>query len=250
MRALSSHSASIASNLIDNPITDPRAPDQEITDTVNSRRTQHGQDALAELGKRARPCKRTAPPADPTPYRIEEIQQHLLHRASTSMQSVPPAPPPALSRSGELSFDLNVPYDASCAESAPALQDVANRPEQPAIAPPPPLSYSHIVGHSRAPSASSLAGSSTHATVMPAPASTGEGPAAPGLPSQAPGSSTAWPIPKTTLYGRQMVLDPETMEMVSRAALYKRKKVRDQVKGDIVSRGALDMRKKRRNRPG
>ncbi|AYL27692.1 hypothetical protein CPA10_23060 (plasmid) [Xanthomonas citri pv. citri] len=45
-----------------------------------------------------------------------------------------------------------------------------------------------------------------------------------GLPSQAPGSSTARPIPRSTLAGRKKVIDPETGEPVSKAALAKRQK--------------------------
>ncbi|QCZ79596.1 hypothetical protein XapA_23555 (plasmid) [Xanthomonas citri pv. punicae] len=60
---------------------------------------------------------------------------------------------------------------------------------------------------------------------MPATAST-ERDRLPGLPSQAPGSSTARPIPRSTLAGRQKVIDPETGETVSKAALAKRQKKR------------------------
>ncbi|QWN03865.1 hypothetical protein DGN16_12585 [Xanthomonas citri pv. fuscans] len=81
---------------------------------------------------------------------------------------------------------------------------------------------------------------------MPAPASTGEGPAVPGLPSQAPGSSTTRPTKK-----RQKVRDPETGELVSRNTLAKRKKVTDPETGEIVSKAALAGRQKRRlNHPG
>ncbi|MEQ7766653.1 hypothetical protein ABQ085_23605, partial [Xanthomonas hortorum pv. hederae] len=226
MRPLSPDSAIIANDLIDSGLADPHSPDQEIADAVNWRRTQPGQDALAQLAEMAPPWRRRVLPADPTPYRIQEIQQHRLNRASTSIQSVPLAPPPAVSLSGELGFDpmdfLDIPDTPSSASSAPALQEVANQSElsvllresvdSPAIAPPPPSSSSQGVGHYPSPSALLLDSSSTHATVMPAPASTGKGPIVPGLPSQAPGSSTARPIPKSTLYGRQKVVDPETGE--------------------------------------
>ncbi|WP_237716528.1 hypothetical protein, partial [Xanthomonas phaseoli] len=297
MRPLSPASAIIANDLIDNGLADPHSPDQQIADTVNWRRTQHGQDALTQLGEMAPPWRRRVLPADPSPYRIQEIRQHRLHRASTSIQSVPLAPPPAVALSGELAFDpmdfLDIPDTPISASSAPALQEVANQSELsvpagesappaplpavalsgelafdpmdfldipdtpisassapafqevanqselsvpagesvdcPAIAPPPPSSYSHGVGHYPAPSpsASLIASSSTHATVMPATASTGKGPTPPGLPSQAPGSSTARPIPRSTLAGRKKVIDPETGETVSRNALAKRKKVID-----------------------
>ncbi len=242
MRPLSPASAIIANDLIDNGLADPHSPDQEIADTVNWRRTQHGQDALTQLGEMAPPWRRRVLPADPSPYRIQEIRQHRLHRASTSIQSVPLAPPPAVALSGELAFDpmdfLDIPDTPISASSAPALQEVANQSELsvpagesvdcPAIAPPPPSSYSHGVGHYPAPSpsASLIASSSTHATVMPATASTGKGPTPPGLPSQAPGSSTARPIPRSTLAGRKKVIDPETGEPVSKAALAKRQKKR------------------------
>ncbi|WP_374153142.1 hypothetical protein ABQY58_017355 [Xanthomonas hortorum pv. hederae] len=86
---------------------------------------------------------------------------------------------------------------------------------------------------------------------MPAPASTGKGPIVPGLPSQAPGSSTARPIPKSTLYGRQKVVDPETGELVSRNTLAGRKKVVDPETGETVSKAALAKRQKTRlKRPG
>ncbi|CAD0336286.1 hypothetical protein ABQZ69_22120 [Xanthomonas sp. WHRI 8391] len=250
MRPLSPYSAIIANDLIDNSLADPHSPDQEIADTVNWRRTQHGQDALAQLAEMAPPWRRRVLPADPTPYRIQEIRQHRLNRASTSIQSAPPAPPPAVSLSGELAFD---PMPSS-ASSAPALQEVANRSELsvpagesvdcPAIALPPTSSYSQGVGHCPAPSASLLASSSTHATVMPTPASTGKGPIVPGLPSQAPGSSTPGPIPKSTLYGRQKVVDPETGETVSKAAQYRHQKVFDPKTGKLVSKAALYGREK------
>ncbi|WP_311541365.1 hypothetical protein, partial [Xanthomonas euvesicatoria] len=349
MRPLSPASAIIANDLIDNGLADPHSPDQQIADTVNWRRTQHGQDALTQLGEMAPPWRRRVLPADPSPYRIQEIRQHRLHHASTSIQSVPLAPPPAVALSGELAFDpmdfldipdtpisasstpalqevanqselsvpagesaplapppavalsgelafdpmdfldipdtpisassapalqevanqselsvpagesaplapppavalsgelafdpmdfLDIPDTPISASSAPALQEVANQSELsvpagesvdcPAITPPPPSSYSHGVGHYPAPSASLIASSSTHATVMPATASTGKGPTTPGLPSQAPGSSTARPIPRSTLAGRQKVIDPETGETVSKAALAKRQKVID-----------------------
>ncbi|QBG85595.1 hypothetical protein EYR27_19585 [Xanthomonas oryzae] len=56
---------------------------------------------------------------------------------------------------------------------------------------------------------------------MPAPASTGEEPAVPALPSQAPGSSTTRPTKKP-----QKVLDPQTGQLVSKAALAGRQKKR------------------------
>ncbi|WP_237708317.1 hypothetical protein, partial [Xanthomonas phaseoli] len=245
MRPLSPHSAIIANNLIDNDLADPDWPDQSIADTVNWRRTQHGQDALAQLAEMAPPAwRRRVLPADPTPYRIQDIRQHRLNRASPSMQSAPPAPPPASALSGELAFDpmdfLDIPDTPISASSAPAFQEVANRSElsvpvgepvySPAIARA-PSSYSHGVGHYSAPSASSLAGLSMHAPVMPAPASTGEGPAVPGLPSQAPGSSTTRPTKK-----RQKVRDPETGELVSRNTLAARKKVTDPETGELVSK--------------
>ncbi len=256
MRPLSPASAIIANDLIDNGLADPHSPDQEIADTVNWRRTQHGQDALTQLGEMAPPWRRRVLPADPTPYRIQEIRQHRLHRASTSMQSAPPAPPPAVALSGELAFDpmdfldipdtpisassapafqevanqselsvpagepappapppavalsgelafdpmdfLDIPDTPISASSAPAFQEVANQSELsvpagesvdcPAIAPPPPSSYSHGVGHYPAPSpsASLIASSSTHATVMPATASTGKGPTPPAFPHRLP----------------------------------------------------------------
>ncbi|SMR01223.1 Xanthomonas outer protein T, type III effector XopT (plasmid) [Xanthomonas fragariae] len=366
MRPLSPDSAIIANDLIDNGLADPDSPDQGIADAVNWRRTQHGQDALAQLAEMAPPWRRRVLPADPTPYRIQEIRQHRLNRASTSMQSAPPAPPPALSLSGELAFDpmdfLDIPDTAISASSPPAFQEVANQSElsvpvgesappapPPALslsgelafdpmdfldipdtaisassppafqevanqselsvpvgesappAPPPalslsgelafdpmdfldipdtaisassppafqevanqselsvpvgesvyrptitslpPSSYSHGVGHYPAPSASLLASSSTHATVMPATASTGKGPPPPGLPSQAPGSSTARPIFKSTLAGRKKVIDPETGERVSKATLARRKKVIDQETGERVSKSALAGRQK------
>ncbi|MCC5074678.1 hypothetical protein [Xanthomonas campestris] len=261
MRPLSPDSAIIANDLIDSGLADPHSPDQEIADAVNWRRTQPGQDALAQLAEMAPPWRRRVLPADPTPYRIQEIRQHRLNRASTSIQSVPLAPPPAVSLSGELAFDPmdfldipDTPGTESYAESAPALQEVANRSELsvpagesvdcPAIALPPTSSYSQGVGHCPAPSASLLASSSTHATVMPTPASTGKGPIVPGLPSQAPGSSTPGPIPKSTLYGRQKVVDPETGEVVSKAALAKRKKVVDPETGEVVSKSTLAARQK------
>uniref|UniRef100_UPI001F32549C hypothetical protein n=1 Tax=Xanthomonas fragariae TaxID=48664 RepID=UPI001F32549C len=250
MRPLSPDSAIIANDLIDNGLADPDSPDQGIADAVNWRRTQHGQDALAQLAEMAPPWRRRVLPADPTPYRIQEIRQHRLNRASTSMQSAPPAPPPALSLSGELAFDpmdfLDIPDTAISASSPPAFQEVANQSElsvpvgesvyRPTITSLPPSSYSHGVGHYPAPSASLLASSSTHATVMPATASTGKGPPPPGLPSQAPGSSTARPIFKSTLAGRKKVIDPETGERVSKATLARRKKVIDQETGERVSK--------------
>ncbi|WVK02331.2 hypothetical protein KWH09_11730 [Xanthomonas campestris pv. olitorii] len=289
MRPLSPASAIIANDLIDNidnGLVDPHSPDQEIADSVNWRRTQHGQDALTQLGEMAPPWRRRVLPADPTPYQIQEIRQHRLNRASTSMQSAPPAPPPAVALSGELAFDpmdfLDIPdtpgaascaesapalqpapppavalsgelaFDpmdfldipdtpgaASCAESAPALQEVANRSELsvpagesvdcPAIAPPPPLSYSQGVGHYPAPSVSLLANSSTHA---------------PSLPSQAPGSSMPGLIPNSMLAKRKKVIDPETGQTVSKAALAKRKKVIDPETGQTVSKAALAGRQK------
>ncbi|XET93107.1 hypothetical protein ACCQ25_22740 (plasmid) [Xanthomonas campestris pv. olitorii] len=249
MRPLSPASAIIANDLIDNidnGLVDPHSPDQEIADSVNWRRTQHGQDALTQLGEMAPPWRRRVLPADPTPYQIQEIRQHRLNRASTSMQSAPPAPPPAVALSGELAFDpmdfLDIPDTpgaASCAESAPALQEVANRSELsvpagesvdcPAIAPPPPLSYSQGVGHYPAPSVSLLANSSTHA---------------PSLPSQAPGSSMPGLIPNSMLAKRKKVIDPETGQIVSKAALAKRKKVIDPETGQTVSKAALAKRKK------
>ncbi|MGD4837603.1 hypothetical protein QT784_22990, partial [Xanthomonas citri pv. citri] len=68
--------------------------------------------------------------------------------------------------SGELAFDpmdfLDIPDTPISASSDPALQEVANQSELsvpagesvdcPAIAPPPPSSYSHGVGHYPAPS--------------------------------------------------------------------------------------------------
>ncbi|MGD4939868.1 hypothetical protein QT813_22710, partial [Xanthomonas citri pv. citri] len=68
--------------------------------------------------------------------------------------------------SGELAFDpmdfLDIPDTPISASSAPALQEVANQSELsvpagesvdcPAIAPPPPSSYSHGGGHYPAPS--------------------------------------------------------------------------------------------------
>ncbi|WP_176558557.1 hypothetical protein [Xanthomonas citri] len=133
MRPLSPASAIIANDLIDNGLADPHSPDQEIADTVNWRRTQHGQDALTQLGEMAPPWRRRVLPADPTPYRIQEIRQHRLHRASTSMQSAPPAPPPAVALSGELAFDpmdfLDIPDTPISASSAPAFQEVANQSE-------------------------------------------------------------------------------------------------------------------------
>ncbi|AOS04598.1 hypothetical protein BRM22_14675 [Xanthomonas oryzae pv. oryzae] len=201
------------------------------------------------------PWRRRVLPADPTPYRIQEIQQHRLNRTSMSMQSVPPA----LSLSGELAFDpmqfLDIPDTPSSAPSAPALQEVANRSElsvplgesvdSAAIAPPaPPSSYSHGVGHYPAPSASLLASSSTHATVMPVPASTGKGPIVAGLPSQAPGSSTPGPIPKSTRSSLEKVLDPATGKFVSKRALALREQVVDPVTGQLVSKGALSNRKR------
>ncbi|WP_234419711.1 hypothetical protein, partial [Xanthomonas fragariae] len=258
MRPLSPDSAIIANDLIDNGLADPDSPDQGIADAVNWRRTQHGQDALAQLAEMAPPWRRRVLPADPTPYRIQEIRQHRLNRASTSMQSAPPAPPPALSLSGELAFDpmdfLDIPDTAISASSPPAFQEVANQSElsvpvgesvyRPTITSLPPSSYSHGVGHYPAPSASLLASSSTHATVMPATASTGKGPPPPGLPSQAPGSSTARPIFKSTLAGRKKVIDPETGERVSKATLARRKKVIDPETGERVSKSALAGRQK------
>ncbi|WP_234425255.1 hypothetical protein [Xanthomonas fragariae] len=312
MRPLSPDSAIIANDLIDNGLADPDSPDQGIADAVNWRRTQHGQDALAQLAEMAPPWRRRVLPADPTPYRIQEIRQHRLNRASTSMQSAPPAPPPALSLSGELAFDpmdfldipdtaisassppafqevanqselsvpvgesappapppalslsgelafdpmdfLDIPDTAISASSPPAFQEVANQSElsvpvgesvyRPTITSLPPSSYSHGVGHYPAPSASLLASSSTHATVMPATASTGKGPPPPGLPSQAPGSSTARPIFKSTLAGRKKVIDPETGERVSKATLARRKKVIDPETGERVSKSTLAGRKK------
>ncbi len=149
MRPLSPASAIIANDLIDNGLADPHSPDQEIADTVNWRRTQHGQDALTQLGEMAPPpWRRRVLPADPTPYRIQEIRQHRLHRASTSMQSAPPAPPPAVALSGELAFDpmdfLDIPDTPISASSAPAFQEVANQSElsvpagEPAPPAPPP----------------------------------------------------------------------------------------------------------------
>ncbi|MEP9466198.1 hypothetical protein, partial [Xanthomonas euvesicatoria] len=249
MRPLSPASAIIANDLIDNidnGLVDPHSPDQEIADSVNWRRTQHGQDALTQLGEMAPPWRRRVLPADPTPYQIQEIRQHRLNRASTSMQSAPPAPPPAVALSGELAFDpmdfLDIPDTpgaASCAESAPALQEVANRSELsvpagesvdcPAIAPPPPLSYSQGVGHYPAPSVSLLANSSTHA---------------PSLPSQAPGSSMPGLIPNSMLAKRKKVIDPETGQIVSRNTLAGRKKVIDPETGQTVSKAALAKRKK------
>lgn len=149
MRPLSPNSAIIANDLVDNGLAGSDSPDQAIADTVNWRRTQHGQDALAQLAEMApAPWRRRVLPADPTPYRIQEIQQHRLNRTSMSMQSVPPA----LSLSGELAFDpmqfLDIPDTPSSTPSAPALQEVANRSElwvplgesvdSAAIAPPPP----------------------------------------------------------------------------------------------------------------
>ncbi|WP_154582791.1 hypothetical protein [Xanthomonas oryzae] len=260
MRPLSPHSAIIANNLIDNGLADPDSPDQAIADTVNWRRTQHGQDALAQLAEMAPPpWRRRVLPADPTPYGIQEIRQHRLNRVSTSLQSAPPAPPPAVSLSGELAFDpmdsLDRPDTPSSASSAPAFQEVANPSElsvslgepvySPAIARA-PSSYSHGVGHYPAPSASSLAGVSTHAPVMPAPASTGEEPAVPALPSQAPGSSTTRPTKKP-----QKVLDPQTGQLVSKTTLAARQKVLDPQTGEIVSKAALAGRQKKRlNHPG
>ncbi|WDN44956.1 type III secretion system effector XopT [Xanthomonas oryzae] len=256
MRPLSPNSAIIANDLVDNGLAGSDSPDQAIADTVNWRRTQHGQDALAQLAEMApAPWRRRVLPADPTPYRIQEIQQHRLNRTSMSMQSVPPA----LSLSGELAFDpmqfLDIPDTPSSAPSAPALQEVANRSElsvplgesvdSAAIAPPtPPSSYSHGVGHYPAPSASLLASSSTHATVMPVPASTGKGPIVAGLPSQAPGSSTPGPIPKSTRSSLEKVLDPATGKFVSKRALALREQVVDPVTGELVSKGALSNRKR------
>ncbi|MFA1288550.1 hypothetical protein ACDJ03_12315 [Xanthomonas axonopodis pv. nakataecorchori] len=153
MRPLSPASAIIANDLIDNidnGLVDPHSPDQEIADSVNWRRTQHGQDALTQLGEMAPPWRRRVLSADPSPYRIQEIRQHRLNRASTSIQSVPLAPPPAVALSGELAFDpmdfLDIPDTPISASSAPALQEVANQSELsvpagesvdcPAIAPP------------------------------------------------------------------------------------------------------------------
>ncbi|WP_238692490.1 hypothetical protein [Xanthomonas oryzae] len=273
MRPLSPHSAIIANNLIDNGFADHGSPDQTIADTVNSHRTQRGQDALAQLAEMAPPARtQRALPADPTPYRTQEIRQHRLNRISTLLQS---APPPALSLSGEPAVEpmdfTDRPDTTPSASSAPAFQEVANQSElsmplgepvySSAIARA-PSSYSHGVGHYPAPSASSLAGVSTHAPVMPAPASTGEEPAVPGLPSQAPGSSTTRPtkkrqkvrdpqtgeiVSKNTLAGRQKVLDPQTGQLVSRNALASRKKVRDPETGEIVSRGTLAGRQKVRD---
>ncbi|WP_228738473.1 hypothetical protein [Xanthomonas euvesicatoria] len=225
MRPLSPDSAIIANGLIDNGFADPHPTDQELADTVNWHRTQHGQDALTQLGEMAPPRRRRVLPADPTPYRTQEIRQHRLNRASASIQSVPLAQPEVANRS-----ELSVPAGESV--------------DCPAIAPPPPLSYSHGVGHYPARSASLLASSSTHATVMPAPASTGKGSIVPGLPSQAPGSSTPGPIPNSMLTKRQKVVDPETGEIVSKAALCGRQKVVDPETGETVSRAALSRRQK------
>ncbi|MCC4606276.1 hypothetical protein LL971_21085, partial [Xanthomonas campestris pv. parthenii] len=132
--ALLRPTAIIANDLIDHGLADPDSPDQSIADTVNWRRTQDGQDALAQLAEMAPPAwRRRVLPADPTPYRIQEIRQHRVNRASPSMQSAPPAPPLASALSGELAFDpmdfLDIPDTPISASSAPACQEVANQSE-------------------------------------------------------------------------------------------------------------------------
>ncbi len=148
MRPLSPASAIIANDLIDNGLADPHSPDQEIADTVNWRRTQHGQDALTQLGEMAPPWRRRVLPADPPRIGSRRYGNTPLHRASTSMQSAPPAPPPAVALSGELAFDpmdfLDIPDTPISASSAPAFQEVANQSElsvpagEPAPPAPPP----------------------------------------------------------------------------------------------------------------
>jgi hypothetical protein len=78
-RPLSPDSARIANDLLD-----ANCPAQEISETVNWRRTPQGQGALAELGAMAPPWRRNYLPANPAPYSANDVRAHRQTRASGS----------------------------------------------------------------------------------------------------------------------------------------------------------------------
>ncbi|WP_211193599.1 hypothetical protein [Paraburkholderia sp. UYCP14C] len=107
-------------------LLDANVPSQEIAEIVNWRRNPQGQGALAELGAMAPPWRRDYLPSDPTPYQIEDIQQHRLNRASGS--SMPHASLPSSCAPRDVSPDSTalLASQSSAFFAARMPHDIAN----------------------------------------------------------------------------------------------------------------------------